>query len=98
MPPIQQERCFRPFILSIQVLNVMQNFRMKVEWLVDLPKVHGRFGCPHNVGGLDSCYAVCARGSMDESLLNESIKSVIMPLYPIMHKSAVFYPITGRLI
>ena len=71
---------------------------MKVEWLEGLPKVQGRFGCPHNVGWLDSFYAVRARGSMDECLLNEYIESVILPLYPNIHKSAVFDPDSGRLI
>ncbi len=80
---------------------------MNVEWLVGLPKVQGRFGppkssrqfgFPHNVGGLDSFYTNCAQGSMDECMLNEYIESAIMPLYPNIHKSAVFDPITGCLI
>jgi hypothetical protein len=34
---------------------------------------------------------------MDKSLLNQYIEAVIVPLYPNMHKTAVFNPITGKL-
>jgi hypothetical protein len=86
-----------PFYIFDSSAKCDANFRVKVEWLVGLPKTQGRFGCPHNVGGLDSFYAVRAR-SMDECLLNDYIESVIVPLYPNMHKSTVFDPDSGRLI
>ena len=34
---------------------------------------------------------------MDDTLLNEYIETVIVPLYPNMNKTAVFDPITGKL-
>ncbi len=39
----------------------------------------------------NSFYAVCLHGSMDNTLLkNQYIESVIVPLYPNTHKTAVF--------
>ena len=73
------------------------NFRVKVEWLVGLPTVSGRYGCPTHQEELDSFYAVCPRGSMDDLLLNEYIETVIVPLYPNMHKDTIFDPVTGKL-
>ena len=72
------------------------NFRVKVEWLEGLPSVTGRYGCPTIVES-GSFYAVRSRGSMDDSLLNDYIERVIVPLYPNMNKMAVFHPITGKL-
>jgi hypothetical protein len=34
---------------------------------------------------------------MDDTLLNEYIETVIVPLYPNMNKTAVFDPIMGKL-
>jgi hypothetical protein len=45
----------------------------------------------------ESFYAVQWRGSMDEELLNQYIKTVIVLLYPNMHKNAVFDANTGEL-
>ena len=73
-----------------------ENFRVKVDWLVGLPTVEGRFGCPTNVESA-SFYAVRPRGSMDDSLLNQYIETVIVPLYPNMNKTAVFDPVSGKL-
>ena len=87
-----------PFYIFDSSAKCDSNFRVRVEWLVNLPKVQGRFGFPHIVGGLDSFYAVRSRGSMDECLLNEYIERVIMPLYPNINKSTVFDPDSGRLV
>ncbi|KAI2494414.1 hypothetical protein MHU86_20097 [Fragilaria crotonensis] len=71
-------------------------FRVKMDWLKGLPSIEGRFGCPTRVES-DSYYAVRSRGSMDDELLNHYIESVIIPLYPNMHKTAVFDATTGKL-
>ena len=34
---------------------------------------------------------------MDDSLLNEYIETVIVPLYPNMNKTAIFDPVSGKL-
>jgi hypothetical protein len=34
---------------------------------------------------------------MDDSLLNDYVKKMIVPLYPNMHKTSVFDPLTGKL-
>lgn len=73
-----------------------ENFRVKVDWLVGLPTVEGRYGCPTNVESA-SFYAVRPRGSMDDSLLNQYIETVIVPLYPNMNKTAVFDSVSGKL-
>lgn len=67
-----------------------------MDWLVGLPSITGRFGCPTQVES-DSFYAVRSRGSMDEELLNQYIEAVIIPLYPNMNKTAIFDARTGRL-
>jgi hypothetical protein len=69
---------------------------VKIDWLVGLPLIEGRFGCPTCVES-DSFYAVRLQGSMDDELLNQYIESVIVPLYPNMHKTAVIDKITGKL-
>lgn len=73
-----------------------ENFRVRVQWLEGLPTVTGRFGCPTEVES-SSFYAVRPRGSMDDSLLNQYIETVIVPLYPNMNKTAIFDPVSGRL-
>jgi hypothetical protein len=85
-----------PFYIFDSSAKCEENFRVRVEWLAGLPTISGRFGCPTQVE-CDSFYAVRPRGSMDEYLLNQYIESVIVPLYPNMHKTAVFDPITGKL-
>ena len=58
-----------------------ENFRVKVEWLVGLPSMTGRFGCSAQVEFLSSFYAVHPRGLRDVSLLNQYIEQVIIPLH-----------------
>jgi hypothetical protein len=70
---------------------------VKVDWLVGLPTVSGRYGCPTRVVS-DIFYPVRPQGSMDSTLLNHYIESVIIPLLPNMHKTAVFDDATGKLI
>ena len=85
-----------PFYIFDSSAKSDENFRVKVEWLVGLPSVTGRFGCPTQVES-SSFYAVRPRGSMDDSLLNQYIEQVIIPLYPNMNKIAIFDPVTGKL-
>jgi hypothetical protein len=85
-----------PFYIFDSCAKTSENFRVKVEWLEGLPSVTGRYGCPTIVES-GSFYAVRSRGSMDDSLLNDYIERVIVPLYPNMNKTAVFDPITGKL-
>jgi hypothetical protein len=37
------------------------------------------------------------RGSLEDSLLNQYIETVIVPLYSNMNKTAIFDPVTGKL-
>ncbi len=77
--------------------NSELNFRVKMDWLVGLPLIAGRFGCPTQVE-CDSFFAVRSRGgSMNEDLLNQYIETVIVPLYPNMNKTSIFDARTGRL-
>jgi hypothetical protein len=85
-----------PFYIFDSTAKSDDNFRVKIDWLVGLPSIEGRFGCPTRVES-DSFYAVRSRGSMDDELLNQYIESVIIPLYPNMHKTAVFDKTTGKL-
>ena len=85
-----------PFYIFDSSAKSDENFRVKVEWLVGLPSVTGRFGCPTEVES-SSFYAVRPRGSMDDSLLNQYIEQVIVPLYPNMSKTTIFDPVTGKL-
>ncbi len=78
-----------PFYINDSSAKSDDNFQVKVDWLVGLPTVSGRYGCPSRVVS-DSFYAVCPQGSTDNTLLNHCIESVIIPLYPNMHKTAVF--------
>jgi hypothetical protein len=86
-----------PFYIFDSSAKLEGNFRVKVDWLVGLPTVSGRYGCPTFQEHCDSFFAVRPRGSMDDSLLNQYIESVIVPLYPNMHKTAIFDPVTGKL-
>ena len=85
-----------PFYIFDSCAKTSENFQVKVEWLVGLPSVTGRYGCPTIVES-GSFFAVRPRGSMDDTLLNDYIERVIVPLYPNMNKTAVFDPITGKL-
>jgi hypothetical protein len=85
-----------PFYIFDSTAKCEENFRVNTDWLVGLPSIIGRFGCPTNVES-GSYYAVRSRGSMDEELLNEYIETVIIPLYPNMNKTAIFDSRTGKL-
>ena len=85
-----------PFYVFDLSAKSTENFRVKILWLEGLPTVTGRFGCPSEVES-GSFFAVCPRGSMDDSLLNEYTEKVIVPLYPNMKKTAVFDHVTGKL-
>jgi hypothetical protein len=85
-----------PFYIFDSCAKTSENFRVNVDWLVGLPSVTGRYGCPTLVES-GSFYAVRPKGSMDDTLLNDYIERVIVPLYPNMHKTAVFDPVTGKL-
>ena len=71
------------------------NFRVKLSWLEGLPTVEGRFGCPSRVES-GSFYSVRSSGSMDDSLFNDYIERVILPLYPNISRTASFDPETGK--
>ena len=85
-----------PFYIFDSGAKSDENFRVNTEWLVGLPTIRGRFGCPTMIES-DSFYAVRSKGSMDEELLNQYIETVIVPLYPNMAKTAVFDAKTGKL-
>jgi hypothetical protein len=74
-----------PFYINDSSAKSDDNFRVKVDWLVGLPTVSGTYGCPTLVES-SSFFAACPRGSMDDTLLNQCIEDVIIPLYPNMHK------------
>jgi hypothetical protein len=77
--------------------KVETNYRVKVSWLEGLPVVKGRFGCPERVE-VASFYSVRAKGSMDDSLFNDYIDRVVLPLYPNINKTAKFDPNTGKFL
>ena len=70
--------------------KIEANFRVKTKWLEGLPTVAGRFGCPSVQDNLSSFFAVRSRGSMDDTLLNDYIDNVVLPLYPNIAKYASF--------
>lgn len=69
--------------------KIESNFRVKLSWLNGLPTISGRFGCPSTIEQ-SSYYSVQARGSMDDSLFNDYIERVVLPLYPNISKEARF--------
>ena len=77
--------------------KIEDNFQVRLQWLDGLPSITGRFGCPERVE-CGSFYSVRSHGSMDDSLLNEYIDKVILPLYPNIAKTAAFEPTTGKLL
>ena len=77
--------------------KIETNYRIKLSWLDGLPIVTGRFGCPDRVE-VASFYSVRAKGSMDDSLFNDYIERVVLPLYPNIAKEARFDPISGKLL
>ena len=76
--------------------KVEANYRVKLSWLNGLPEVTGRYGCPERVTQA-SFYSVRARGSMDDSLFNDYVERVVLPLYPNISKTAKFDG-TGKLL
>ncbi len=77
--------------------KVVDNFQVQLQWLDGLPSVTGRFGCLQQIES-GSFYSVRSRGSMDDSLLNDYINQVILPLYPNISKATAFEPTTGKLL
>ena len=77
--------------------KIEANYRIKLSWLEGLPVVSGRFGCP-DIVEVASFYSVRAKGSMDDSLFNDYIERVVLPLYPNISKHARFDPNTGKLL
>ena len=75
--------------------TIHANFRVKVSWLDGLPTVEGRFGCPSRVES-GSFFSVRSSGSMDDSLFNDYVERVILPLYPNISRTASFDPVTGK--
>ena len=65
------------------------NFRVKLSWLRGLPTITGRFGCPSTIKKA-SFYSVGSRGLMDDSLFNDYIERVVLPLYPNILQTARF--------
>ena len=76
--------------------KIESNFRVKLSWLDGLPTITGRFGCPDTIEQA-SFYSVRARASMDDSLFNDYIERVVLPLYPNISKIAKFDP-NGKLL
>ena len=85
-----------PMYIFDSCAKIDDNFRVKVQWLDGLPTVTGRYGCPTRVES-SSFYSVRSRGSMVDSLLNEYIDKVVLPLYPNISKHATFDVATGTL-
>ena len=81
---------------SIQVLSLKTTFKFNCNGLIGLPVTTGRYGCPERIE-CGSFYSVRSHGSMDDSLLNDFINQVILPLYPNISKTAAFDP-TGKLL
>ena len=73
------------------------NFQVQLQWLEGLPSVTGQFGCPEQIES-GSFYSVRSHGSMDDSLLNDYIHQVILPLYPNISKTTAFDTRTGKLL
>jgi len=51
--------------------------------------LRGRFGCP-NSQDYSSFFAVCSKGSMEDSLFNDYIERVVLPLYTNISKTTSF--------
>jgi hypothetical protein len=68
-----------------------------MQWLDGLSTLNGRFGCPTRIE-LSSFYSVRARGSIDNSLLNDYIDKVVLPLYQNISKQASFDAKTGKCV
>ena len=77
--------------------QIEANYCIKLSWLEGLPVVLGRFGFPDLIE-VASLYSVRAKGSMDDSLFNDYIERVMLPLDPKISKHARFDPNTGKLL
>ena len=87
-----------PMYIFDSCAKIDDNFRVRMQWLDGrLPTITGRFGCPTRIES-SSFYSVRARGSMDDSLLNDYIDKVLLPLYPNIAKEAAFDAVTGKLL
>ena len=84
-----------PMYIFDSSATIEKNFRVKVSWLDGLPTVEGRFGCPSRVES-GSYYAVRSSGSMDDSLFNDYVERVVLPLYPNISRTASFDAETGE--
>ncbi len=71
-------------------------FQVRLQWLDRLPSVTGQFGPEQIESG--SFYSVRSCGSMDDSLQNDDINQVLLPLYPNISKTTAFEPTTGKLL
>ncbi len=85
-----------PFYIFDSTAKSEENFRVKMDWILGLPTIDGRFGCPSKEK-YNSFLAVRSRGSLDDELLNQYIKMVILPLYSNLNKTAIFDE-QGRLL
>jgi hypothetical protein len=85
-----------PFYIFDSTAKSEENFCVKMDWIVSLATIEGRFGCPSKEK-YDSFYAVRPSGSMDNELLNQYIEMVMLPLYPNMNKTAILDE-RGRLL
>ena len=84
-----------PMYIFDSSATVDDNFRVKVSWLEGLPKIEGRFGCPTRIES-GSFFAVRSSGSMDDTLFNDYVDRIVLPLYPNISKTTRFDPITGK--
>jgi hypothetical protein len=84
-----------PMYIFDSCAKIDENFRVKLQWLDGLPTIIGRFGCPTRIES-SSFYSVRSRGSMDDSLLNDYIDKVLLPLYPNISKHTSFDLVTGK--
>ncbi len=87
-----------PFYIFDSTAKSEENFcGVKMDWIVGLPTIEGRFGCPSKEK-YDSFYAVRSGGSMDDELLNQYIEIVKLPLYPNMNNKTAIFDERGRLL
>jgi len=84
-----------PMYIFDSSATVEDNFRVKVSWLEGLPSIEGRFGCPTCIES-GSFFAVRSSGSMDDTLFNDYVDRIVLPLYPNISKTTKFDPVTGK--
>ena len=83
------------YVFDLSATIADKNFRVRVSWLDGLPTVEDRYGCPTQVE-CGSYYAIRSSGSMDDTLFNEYIKRIILPMYLNICKKAMYDPQTGE--